>query len=215
MKKIEKEIKKFRGKLNYYLIKWGLFGFGEKYKKINLCGGGVVIPEYVDVDLYSTADINIDLEKKLLPFRSNSVDAVVCVSAINYFTRDRGQKIIKDVFRILKSGGIARFASQDLRNIAEKYVKNDKDFFFQKLSNGRERFQGKTMADKINSWFYGYKTTGEKSCKYFYDFETLAIIFKEIGFSKVVEKKYKQSDISEINKIDNRPEQMFFLEATK
>jgi len=31
----------------------------------------------------------------------------------------------------------------------------------------------------------------------------------------VVEKKYKQSDIPDIEKIDNRPEQMFFLEAVK
>ncbi|OHA94163.1 MAG: hypothetical protein A3E02_00765 [Candidatus Zambryskibacteria bacterium RIFCSPHIGHO2_12_FULL_38_34] len=204
-----------RGKLNYYLVKWRLFGFGEKWKNINLCGGGVRVETFADVDIYPDADIHVDLEKKLLPFASNSIDNIICISAINYFSRERGEIIVKDVYRVLKSGGIARFATQDLFEISKKYVNMDKDFFFQKLAGNRERFYGITMADKINSWFYGYKTTGNKVCKYFYDFETLALLFKEAGFTTVEKKGYLQSRLPHIDTIDNRPDQMFFLEAIK
>lgn len=184
-------------------------------KKINLCGGGLKIPGYLDVDLNPRADVVIDLEKELLPFASGSVDVVICISAINYFSRKRGQEIIKDVYRILKSGGIARFGVQDLRTIAQKYIDNDRNFFFQKLPSGKERFHGETMADKINSWFYGYQTVNGKKCKYFYDFETLALLFKEAGFKDIKQKGYRDSTIPEIRLIDNRPDQMFFLEAVK
>ena len=102
-----------------------------------------------------------------------------------------------------------------MRNVSKKYVNADKDFFFQKLPSGKERFEGKTMGDKFNSWFYGYKTYGGKRCKYFYDFESLAILFQNAGFEIIEQKEYLESRINDIEKIDNRPEQMFFLEAIK
>lgn len=211
---LRRERLKATGVLNYYLVKFGLFRFDKKWNKINLCGGGVKITGFCDVDLYPAVDINMDLERKPLPFKANSINAVVCISAINYFSRERGGKIIRDVYRVLKQGGIARFASQDLEEIAKKYVNKDMDFFFQKLPNGKGRFPGKTMADKINSWFYGYKTSG-KVCKYFYDYESLSEVFKEAGFKKIERKNYLESIIPEIKQVDNRPEQMFFLEAIK
>src|SRR3989338_3266924 len=112
---VSKKYQKLKGMLNYYLVKWSVFGFDTKWKKVNLCGGPVKISGYCNVDIYPTADIHLDLEKNLLPFKDGSIDTVVCISAINYFNRERGQKIIEDVYRILKKGGIARFATQDLR----------------------------------------------------------------------------------------------------
>ncbi|HBW46404.1 TPA: hypothetical protein DEF17_00530 [bacterium] len=184
-------------------------------RKVNLMSGGISIDGYWSVDILPSSDVVIDLEKELLPFSDNSMEIVVCISAINYFTRLRAEEIIKDVHRILVSGGIARFGTQDMRIIAKYYLGNDRNFFFQKLENGKERFHGKTMCDKINSWFYGYETYGGKSGKYMYDFETLKDIFKTAGFKIIEERKFRDSRIKEINEIDNRPEQMFFLEAIK
>ena len=182
----------------------------KSVSKINLCGSGLL--GYCNIDMYSTADLVIDLSKHILPIKSGSADVVVCISAINYFSRNRGEEIIRDVYRILKSGGIARFAVQDLLEISRKYVNGNKDFFFQKY-NGRDRFKGETMCDKINSWFYGYGYKGRE--KYMYDYETLSLLFKRTGFSLVEQKKYLESRIPDIHKIDNRPDQMFFLEAVK
>lgn len=207
--------RKMKSWINYYLIKWNIFDYGNRWNKVNIGGGRIKIKDFANIDLSLSADIYFDLEKKLLPFLSSTIDTVICISTINYFSRERANDIITDTYRILKNGGVARFATQDLKSIAEKYVQGDKKFFFQKLANGKERFHGQTMADKINSWFYGYKTGRDKSCKYFYDFETLEMIFKEAGFSTVSEKKYMESNIPEIKEIDNRPDQMFFLEAIK
>lgn len=183
-------------------------------QKVNLCSGPVQIEGYINVDMYSIADFVLDLEKDLLPFADESVDVLVCISAINYFTRQRAAEIIKDVYRVLKPGGVTRFASQDLRVLAEKYVNRDLGFYFQKLSDGRDRFPGSTIADKFNEFFYGFYCK-DKHCKYVYDFESLKDLFERAGFPLIEQKKYYESIIPEINKIDNRPEQMFFLEAIK
>jgi predicted SAM-dependent methyltransferase len=203
---------KLGGRCKYAYIK--LLG-NSRYAKINLCSGTMLLEGYCNIDLCVGSDLVLDLEKTLLPFPDNSINVVVCISSINYFSRERAKKIISDVYRVLKVGGVARFGTQDLRRIAEKYVNNDVEFFFQKLPNGEDRFVGQTMADKINSWFYGYEVAKNKGCKYVYDYVTLESLFREAGFSVIENKKYQESVIPNISEIDNRPDQMFFLEAVR
>ena len=182
--------------------------------KVNLCCGWQKIPGYIGIDSIRAVDIRLDLALNDLPFKENTHDAVVCMSAINYFTRARALEIIAEVKRILKPGGVARFGVQDLAWLAERYVKKDREFFFQKLPDGRERFEGTTLGDKFASWFYGYATEGSV-CKYFYDYESLAYLFHMAGFAIVERKTYRESRLENIDMIDNRPDQMFYLEAVK
>lgn len=181
--------------------------------RVNLCSGIQKIPGYTGVDFRDTVDIKLDLSKNDLPFKSGSVKSVVCISAINYFTRSRADEIVREVFRVLEQGGIARFGVQDMESIARKYVGKDVEFFFQKLPDGRERFEGPTLGDKFAAWFYGYVAVGP--CRYFYDYDSLAYLFKAAGFSIVEKKQYRESRLEHIELIDNRPDQMFFLEAIK
>jgi MoaA/NifB/PqqE/SkfB family radical SAM enzyme/predicted SAM-dependent methyltransferase len=182
--------------------------------KINLCSGQSPLDGFINIDISQHADIVLDLEHKFLPFNDDSVDAVVCISAINYFSYSRGAEIVKDVYRVLRPGGVARFATQDLKVLSEKYLARDRSFFFQKLADGRDRFQGLTFADKFNEFFYGFYS-GDKHCKYVYDFESLEVHFRSAGFAIIDRKEYRQSRIAGAEAFDNRPEQMFFLEAVK
>lgn len=186
----------------------------KHFNRVNLCSAHLVFPDWWNIDLHPAADILLDLNHSPLPFPDASMDQVVCMSAINYFSRERGAFLIAETHRILSPGGIARFGTQDLDRIAKRYVEKDRDFFFQKL-DGRERFHGVTMADKFNSWFYGYETAGGNRGQYFYDFETLSLLFKRAGFSAIENRPFRNSRILEIEKHDNRPDQMFFLEAVK
>ena len=133
------------------------------------------------------------------------------MSAINYFDIQRGKEIIQQTYRILRPGGVARFSVQDFRLIAEKYLSHDR-IFFDQVVNDQPRFPGRTDCEKVNNWFYGHKAMGN-GCKFFYDYETLAMLFYDAGFSIVEQRKYLDSRLPDIQKIDNRPEQVFFLEA--
>lgn len=194
--------------------KWALFRFDPTdVHKINLCCGAQKIPGYLGIDYGGQIDLKLNLQKGNLPFNEGALDVVTCVSAINYFTRARGQEIVNEVYRVLEPGGIARFSVQDLESIAKRYVEKDVAFFFQTNPDGRERFEGVTLGDKFASWFYGYVAVGP--CRYFYDYDSLAYLFISAGFSVVERKEYRQSRLEHIDLIDNRPDQMFFLEAIK
>ena len=183
-------------------------------RRINLCCGSQKIPGYCGIDLCLGADMVINLAKRDLPFGTGSLETVVCTSGINYFTRARARFLIREVCRVLKPAGIARFSVQDMEAIARRHVEKNVDFFFQKFPDGRERFDGPTIGDKFAAWFYGYRTAGGPS-RYFYDYNSLAYLFNEAGFSIVERRSYCDSRLPEIHRIDNRPDQMFFLEAVK
>jgi len=166
--------------------------------KLNLCSGGVKIPDYTNIDLHR-ADYNIDLEKKRLTKYFKQVDVIVCMSAINYFTKERAQIIINDCYTILKEGGIIRFGTQDLAKLCRGYLWSD------------------FTIEQMNAWFGAtddYVASG-KSCKYVYDFFTLAKMFENAGFRNIVECNYRQSPLKDIELIDNRENQMFYLECVK
>ena len=183
--------------------------------RINLCCGPVKLSGYINIDIDPSADLVVDLEEHLLPFPDASVEVVVCMSAINYFSRERALEIIRDVHRVLRPGGVARFGVQDLSVLAAKYLQRDEAFFFQRLPSGRARFPGETFADKLNHWFYGFDNGFGNCGKYVYDFESLKLLFDRAGFIEVEQKDYQASAIPSIEQIDNRPEQMFFLEARR
>lgn len=183
-------------------------------RRVNLCSASQRIPGYLSVDFIGNVDLRLDLNKNNLPFDDNSLDAVLCISAINYFTRTRGQEIVNEVYRVLQPGGIARFGVQDLHRLARRYVDGDVEFFSQKLPDGKDRFEGPTLGDKFVAWFYGYAIKGNP-CRYFYDYESLAHLFKTAGFTAVEEKRFMDSRLEHIELIDNRADQMFFLEAVK
>lgn len=183
-------------------------------RKVNLCCGHQKVAGYFGIDMIEGADLRLDLSRVDLPFPESSLSVIVCMSAINYFTRARAQQLVREIHRVLQPDGVCRVGVQDLKSLAERYVRGDNAFFFQKLIDGRDRFEGPTIGDKFAAWFYGY-SVGTSRCEYFYDFDSLAYLFNEAGFSTIERKGFRESRIAEIEQLDNRADQMFFLEATK
>ena len=183
-------------------------------KKVNLCCGPKQVHGFFGIDVIAGCDLHLDLSRYNLPFADDSLEAVVCMSAINYFTRRRAEELVRETFRALRPGGVCRMGVQDMRVLAERYLRNDTEFFFQRLPDGRDRFEGPTLGDKFSAWFYGYAIMG-MPCRYFYDYDSLAYLFKEAGFPIVEQKQFRESRLKDIELIDNRPDQMLFLEAVK
>jgi SAM-dependent methyltransferase len=206
------QVRRAASRLRRKLLEYRLRLLGVQ--KVNLCCGPQQVPGYFGIDVNAGCDLRLDLSRYDLPFADESLEAVVCMSAINYFTRRRAEELVLETFRVLRSGGVCRMGVQDMRALSERYLRNDTEFFFQKLPDGRDRFEGPTIGDKFAAWFYGYAIKG-MPCRYFYDYDSLAYLFKKAGFSIVDKKQFRESRLKGIELIDNRPDQMFFLEAVK
>jgi len=149
-----------------------------------------------------------DVTKLPLNIKDNSFEGIYSEHFIEHLEKEQGINFFKEMYRILKPGGIIRtiWPSMDFVD----YLRSDKDLsdthFVKAYYN---RFVLK----------YGYAPPGSKDkslqeqCalsllyqagehKYLWHKQELIDKLTEIGFVKVKECKYQQSDFSEFNNID-------------
>ena len=97
----------------------------KKMKYLNL-GCGIRYSneeEWTNLDFVSSADgIIAHNLLKGIPFQDNYFDFVYHSHLLEHFSKDDGEKLIEECFRVLKSGGILRIAIPDIEIIIKKYL---------------------------------------------------------------------------------------------
>ena len=184
----------------------------DNLNKLNLCSGPIILEDYINLDISPNSDIILNLENQNLPFNNNRFKVVICMSAINYFEKHRAIEILNDVYRVMANDGILRISTQCLDKLLGYYMDKDEKFFNQKNEQNLARFPGKNKAEKLLNWFYGFDTAEGHKTKYIYNHEILSDILKEIGFRNITNNNFLESKLPDINKIDNRADQCFFID---
>jgi predicted SAM-dependent methyltransferase len=67
-----------------------------------------------------------DLRREL-PWASGSIDCVYSSHSLEHLTRASGERFMREIVRILKQGGIARFVVPDLKLQVDRYVAGESD----------------------------------------------------------------------------------------
>lgn len=131
-----------------------------------------------------------------LPFPDGSVDYVYGSHILEHFYSDVGERLLQDIYRVLRKGGRVRICVPDLNFAIGLYLRGEKErslAYFFKDSKARE--------------FYRHN--------YMYDFEILEDALRKAGFSCVEKKAYRQGDVPDIERLDNRPDETLYVEALK
>lgn len=111
-------------------------------KLVNLGCGAHYHPDWVNLDMNPSSEAVglLDLHKQL-PFPDCSVDVVYTSHVIEHFTYAAGLKILKEIFRTIKPGGIIRLVTPDLERMVKDYQETLKD-----------ALEGKALADDKYEW---------------------------------------------------------------
>jgi predicted SAM-dependent methyltransferase len=129
-----------------------------------------------------------------LPFPSNSVQYIYSSHFLEHLYKDDAKKLLREAYRVLKPGGKIRLCIPDLHYAFSLYQKGNREqalaFFFDGV--------GYTYAHR-----------------YMYDFESLRSILYEVGFDRVSRFSYKIGEVPDIEKLDNKPDETLYVEATK
>lgn len=131
-----------------------------------------------------------------LPFDDSSVDCVYSSHVLEHCYREDAQATLIEAHRVLKSGGWIRVAVPDLEHAIDLYRTGKKEqaleyFFAQSRAGSSERHQ------------------------YMYDFELLRDLLKTAGFIEISRRTFREGVVSDIEILDNRPEETLFVEARK
>jgi SAM-dependent methyltransferase len=92
-------------------------------KLLNIGCGSRVHPEWVNVDFVSQKKntISHNLEKGI-PFENNYFDIVYHSHLLEHFSKSGAFFLVKECFRVLKSGGIIRVVTPDLEMLTRLYL---------------------------------------------------------------------------------------------
>src|SRR3990167_1789747 len=95
--------------------------------KLNLGCGGAKVEGYINVDLYSSAcDMKCDLAKLPYPFKDESADEIVMSHIIEHIPWQLTEKVVEEVYSILKKGGLFVVAFPDFLECATNFISNKK-----------------------------------------------------------------------------------------
>ena len=115
-----------------------IFGLKFKLKKksegLNIGAGKFMKPGWDVVDWYIN-DKYIDykvilLEKTSLPIEDNKYSYVFTSHLIEHLSDEADENLFKEVYRIMKKGGIFRISCPDGEKAINAYKNGDKEFFF-------------------------------------------------------------------------------------
>ena len=135
-----------------------------------------------------------DLERRL-PFPTDSADYVFCSHVLEHFPPLKADHLLREVLRILKPGGWARICVPDLAHAFSLYQQGAREqaleFFF---TGDRSRFA---------------------QHHYMYDAHLLTELLRKHGFVDVTQRSYREGEVPDLDRLDNRPEQTLYVEGRK
>jgi predicted SAM-dependent methyltransferase len=144
---------------------------------LNLGAGprGVDDPHWVNVDGFPDRHVHFLLDvSRRLPFPDESFDGVFCEHVLEHFSKEDGEAVSREVFRILRPGGCFRVVVPDAELLLTKYLHEPGEL------TARRGEPGTTAGDAINSYF-----RQRYEHQFLYDWRTLGPMLRRAGFGEV------------------------------
>lgn len=178
--------------------------FARTGVRLHLGSGKLRKPGWVNIDLAGQpVDLVWDLKYRL-PFPNDTVEAVFHEHLLEHLPLEVGLSLTKECYRVLRAGGVLRIGVPHAEAYIQSYL-SDPGAFLEKNRPGRP-----TRLLAIQEIFYDY---GHRTM---YDYETLALLCRCAGFTRVQASSFGESRYLEpsLDSEDRRLETLY-VEALK
>lgn len=161
--------------------------------KLHLGCGTNYIKGWVNVDLDSPlADAHVDLRRPL-PYPDQSVDFIFNEHFLEHVTREEGVAFLRECRRVLKSGGVFRVSTPDLRWLVAQYIGGKLDEW------SDVGWLPETACRLLNE---GMRLWGHQ---FVYDLPELMGALRQAGFSEICQVQHRESVLAELVGLECRP----------
>ena len=146
---------------------------------------------------------NLDLKKKL-PYNDSSVDFVYTSHFLEHLALKDSQRLMSEIFRVLKPGGIVRIVIPDLALGARQYV-----------AAIEANPDDANAANEFVDWLQLNRPGIRDPHLWMYDAPSLTAMLSKIGFARVAVCEYRRGRVPDCEILDNRPDDSLHVEAEK
>ncbi|GEM_PF-3406857 len=163
--------------------------------KLHVGCGTRKLKGFVNIDIEENPDIVRDVREGL-PFPDKSVDFVFAEHFIEHLTRDEVIMFLKEVYRILKPGGVCRIATPDLTKNVERYIQNSWS-----QAEWITRFHYQWIPNRCVMLNLSLREWGHQ---HIYDLEDLVMVGHLAGFLLWEQKPVSESMYKELEGLEHR-----------
>jgi len=157
------------------------------------------------------ADIRWADAARRIPFPDGSVDVVYSSHMIEHLDRAGARRLLAEIRRVLRPGGVARIAAPDLRRLAEAYL----------AGGGADAFVDGTLLARDRPTSLGARLklllTGGRDHAWMYDADSLAAFVRAAGFDDVRALPPGETRVPDPGALDlhERAGESVYVEATR
>ncbi|WP_316796705.1 class I SAM-dependent methyltransferase [Pedobacter agri] len=180
-------------------------------KALQLGTGHNFLNDWFNTDYFPRNKIFFLDVTKSFPIPSDSFDFVFSEHQIEHIHYREARFMLKEVYRLLKKGGVLRICTPNLKAYLSSYFKNQetedpyiKDITdnwiktgFHNAKNYIPSLNQENVSFFVNDVFYNYEH------KFIFDSDTLINLLVEAGFSKVVQVPPAISEFKDLNDIES------------
>lgn len=159
--------------------------------KVHLGSGANILEGWVNLDMLRHPGVTYHDLRNPLPFQNDSVDFFFSEHFFEHLAKSDGLKLLGEIKRCLKPGGVSRITVPDLDILVDCYNKKNLKYY-------GDGWLPASDCDMMNE---GMREWGHQ---YMYNINELINVHKIIGFSKVEECQHKKSKISELHNLEFR-----------
>ena len=172
-------------------------------------GCGPITPYgWVNSDIHAFPGVNVVADiLQGLPFPNHEFDLIVSIHVLPEIPYRHLDTALKELFRVLKPGGVLRLSLPDLDKAIQAYLRKDIDYFFLIPDEAIKSISGKMIVQLL--WY------GQSRCMFTSEFVTELLErngFQQIQFCRFRETKSLHPGIVEL---DDRELESLFVEAQK
>lgn len=159
--------------------------------KVHLGSGSNVLSDWENLDMIQHPGVRYHDLRQRLPYSDNSIDFFFSEHFFEHLSKNEGLRLLGEIHRCLKPGGVSRITVPDLDILVDCYIKNNITYY----GGG---FSPPSRCDLIN---LGMREWGHQ---YMYNIEELINVHKEKGFLNTKEIKHRVSEHSSLHNIEIR-----------
>ena len=161
--------------------------------KLNLGSGRSHIDGWINVDV-PPADVEMHLSWGL-PFSDEAVRCCYLSHVLEHFYRQEAVELLREAYRVLQGGGVARIVVPDIEKCMQAYVRHDQGYFEtrRKLWSVSSKSAATPLEMVLKNAGAAVKPGSLWGHKHGYDFETLSQVLQEAGFTYIERSDYMTS----------------------
>ena len=170
--------------------------------KLNIGSGGLCLSGWLNGDIWSyDGTVYMDVSE-ILPFDNNTVQFIKTEHMIEHLEYETCKYFFQECFRVLQQDGVLRISTPSLEELILLYSGQGKVDIPELLKHHRQYHQRPT--ENINAWFNDHvRLWGHQ---FIFDQTTLLGLLKEVGFTKIKECKYGESEHPDLQGVETHDE---------